>query len=116
MARALFLWFASLWSRLGAWLSSKLTNSWMTDPSYIGASAHAYGACSLVLAGYVFGGWKGVAWVLCVGIPVAALKEFWYDATYELPRQTSRDNRTDFLTYLGGAVLALVALLVHAAL
>jgi hypothetical protein len=48
--------------------------------------------------------------IAIIGAGLAALKEFWYDANYEQPKQAFLDNLLDFSFYLGGI---LVAFLVH---
>jgi len=39
----------------------------------------------------------------------ATLKEFWFDATYETPKQSFMNNLTDFLFYGLGTGLAIAA-------
>lgn len=39
---------------------------------------------------------------LTTAVVLAGLKEFWFDARYELPKQTAWDNWSDFLEYLVG--------------
>lgn len=84
----------------------KLTNSWMNDPAYLAQAAHACGAAFYVAAFALLLG-RPVpllgAWL--VGVALAALKEFVYDARFELPKQTARDNATDFVFYVVGSAI-----------
>ena len=47
-------------------------------------------------------------WTFAVIVALAAVKEFWFDANYEVPKQTNFDNWTDFAGYLFGVCLAAV--------
>jgi hypothetical protein len=74
-----------------------------TNPYFIAFNAHCWSAYALVVT---------VPWHVTAALAVAALaavKEFWFDATYEVPKQTSLDNLTDWVGYAAGAVLAVVA-------
>ena len=94
-------------SALWAWMKKHLTNSWMNDADVLAQIAHfGYGALVVVTAAYLGGdrrafGFAG-AWAV-----YAALKEFVYDANFELPKQTWRDNVLDFSTLVGGALFGL---------
>ena len=69
-----------------------------SNPVWIAANAHFWFAFSGML---IFHG----SWVaLAVLLLVAAVKEFWFDATHETtPPQTAMDNITDFIGYAAGA-------------
>ena len=50
-------------------------------------------------------------WVLWAGLGIvayAAVKEFWYDANYETPKQSFMNNLTDFIFYNVGVWLAVL--------
>lgn len=104
-------------------------NTWMNDANVLAQIGHTLGACLyLVLLGW-FRHWRYIrrsfqkigattiryplphfrfAWLALDAAPFvlyAGLKEFWYDANYELPRQTALDNWTDFSFYMLGLVL-----------
>lgn len=93
-------------------MSIDLHNRWMNSAAYLAQAAHFLGAVSGVLAFAAFFGLAHVWIPLVGGVAAAALKEFWYDATYELPKQTWKDNLLDFCFYaLGMAVGTIVAVL-----
>jgi hypothetical protein len=73
------------------------------NPDFIAFNAHAGFAYAIV---HTFG-----VRLLPVVLVVAAVKEFWFDANYEVPKQTTQDNVTDFVGYATGAFLALLAIL-----
>jgi hypothetical protein len=85
-----------------------LRNSWMNDATYLAAMAHIAWACLIVLAADVLSrdarAWeRGVTLTLVL---FAALKEYVYDAHFEEPPQTWRDNTQDFVGYCCGIALA----------
>ena len=88
---------SKLFSTVTAWIAKVGVN-----PDFIAFNAHAGFAYALV---HTFG-WRAAL----VVIPAAAAKEFWFDATYEVPKQTFSDNAMDFAGYATGVVLALLAL------
>jgi hypothetical protein len=69
------------------------------NPQFIAFNAHAWFAYSVVKT-FPFAGVAAAAAVL------AALKEFWFDAKYEVPAQTFTDNLEDFAGYCAGILLA----------
>ena len=88
-----------------------LTNTWMNDPTFLAQSAHFFGAIATTMVmSYLFGKKGGL---ITVGLftAVAAVKEFWYDLVYELPKQTFGDSALDFTFYLVGLVFAASLLL-----
>jgi hypothetical protein len=82
-------------------------NSWMNNPQYLAQLGHTLGAALVVVLAAFFGG-MNAAWIAlpCV-IVAAAVKEYWYDATYELPRQSFADNTMDFGFFCLGAGVGL---------
>ena len=69
-----------------------------------------------VLAGYGavltvarFGG-RRLPWCLTF-LVLAAVKEYWYDENFEIPKQTELENTADFLGYILG--IALGAIVTH---
>jgi hypothetical protein len=90
-----------------------LNNSWMNNPNYLAQVGHVLFAYSLILTLGFYSGHLACYIALGVGIPIAALKEFWYDADYELPKQTAWDNILDFSMYVVGAGLGMAAVFLH---
>lgn len=80
-----------------------LKNSWMDNQLFHVQIAHALGGLVVVLLAAFFWGMIGVGAALAVGIPVIALKEFWYDLHFELPNDTVAGSGLDFLAYMIGA-------------
>jgi hypothetical protein len=85
-------------------------NTWMNNPQYLAQVGHLFGACSVLLTTGIMAlalgaGWLPVLVVLAAGVAAAAVKEFWYDMQYELPRQTWGDSAMDFGFYVLGAGL-----------
>jgi uncharacterized membrane protein YedE/YeeE len=70
-----------MWAKIQAWLKAHIL-------------------LSIALLTSVHLAWMGYA--TAGGVVAAALKEYWYDATYELPKQTFKDNTEDFLGYCAG--------------
>lgn len=84
-----------------------LSNSWMTNINVIAQFAHSgvsYGIL-LTLGRY------HPALVLYAGLGIvayAAVKEFYYDARFEIPPQSFMNNLTDFIFYNVGVWLAVL--------
>jgi hypothetical protein len=70
-----------------------------TNPYFIAFNAH----WGFAFAAMVF---VHKLWFLPVALIVASLKEFWFDANYEVPKQTPLDNWSDFAGYTFGLLLA----------
>jgi len=84
------------------------SNTWMCDPRFLSVSAHTWFGCSLVFIVAARIG-PGAAWLtLPILACCAAVKEFIYDAHFEIPQQTTRDGWEGFLSYIGGAVLGIL--------
>lgn len=86
-------------------------NTWMNSPQYLAQVGHFLGGlCALLLATLAAVLWGHATsmiplYTLGVGVTLAAVKEFWYDMKYELPKQTWGDSLMDFGFYiLGGGV------------
>ncbi|MFI5091078.1 MAG: hypothetical protein ACHP7P_13565, partial [Terriglobales bacterium] len=75
-----------------------------TNPDFIAANAHCWFAFAIVTV--VMPHW---ALVPAVAVPAAAIKEFWFDANYEVPHQTFMDNLEDFGGYMLGILLGIGA-------
>ncbi len=67
------------------------------NPYWIAFNAHFWFAAFLTRQT------DGDAYVLCAILVAAGFKEFWFDATQEVPKQTDFDNWTDFAGYALGA-------------
>ncbi len=86
-----------------------LTNVWMTDATVIAQINHVLASYAIILTVNRF---TRKRWVVNLTSSLMAtyalLKEFWYDATYEIPHQTFKDNMLDFSMYSVGILLALL--------
>ena len=83
-------------------------NTWMNNPQYRAQVGHTLGGYALIVTVLALGhGWMPVLVTYGLGILAAAVKEFWYDARYELPRQTEEDNLIDFGFYVVGGTIGL---------
>ena len=72
-----------------------------TNPTFIAFNAH-WGFAFFVTH------WLPHAWPSAAAcLAAAAVKEFWFDATYESPPQPFMDNLTDFGGYAVGVVVVL---------
>jgi hypothetical protein len=74
-----------------------------TNPEFVAFMAHMWFAYAVVKT-------SGHYLVALPVLALAAFKEFYFDARYESPKQTFRDNLTDWLGYTTGALLACGAL------
>jgi 1,4-dihydroxy-2-naphthoate octaprenyltransferase len=75
------------------------------NPIWIAANAHVWFAAFAVTIGLRHVPW----WLLVpVALALAALKEFVFDAQREVPKQTFKDNLTDFAGYVLGVGIALL--------
>jgi hypothetical protein len=90
-----------------ATVTSVLTNTWMNNPTYLAQMAHFLGAYAIIFTTFHFAGLQKALLATLAGALIAAIKEFWYDANYELPKQTSFDNILDFTMYVIGGGVAL---------
>lgn len=85
-----------------------LSNSWMNNPTFLAQAAHFFGAIAIVMTCVYFRN-KKAAWIAASTIVAgAAVKEFWYDLAYELPKQTIGNSTLDFSFYLLGSIVALL--------
>lgn len=84
----------------------------MADGDVDAQIAHAFAGLSIPVATAFLSGSRRYA-LVAVGVVVmyAAFKEFWFDANYEIPPQTSRDNWTDFAFYCVGCSVACLLIL-----
>ena len=100
-------------SRVWEWLKTRLTNRWMNSVAYLAAMAHVGWACLLMLLVALLSGRsiRACMWASIALVIFAAGKEWLYDANFEIPKQTFRDNAGDFLGYLGGIALSWIILL-----
>ncbi len=73
------------------------------NPYFVAFNAHCWSAAIIVLLLSHFCG-HALLWFSAI-IMYAAIKEFWFDATYEVPKQSAFDNETDFLGYCIGALI-----------
>jgi multisubunit Na+/H+ antiporter MnhB subunit len=84
-----------------------LTNSWMNNADVLAQIGHSLAGYALMLTVAYFSNtsflWLGI--FASALTTYAAIKEFWYDANYEIPKQTNLDNITDFSFYCVGLVV-----------
>lgn len=101
----------SFWNRLRA----LLTNSWMNSVTYLAAMAHIGWAALIVLATAVLSNVHIATCAYVSGgmIVFGLVKEYVYDANFEIPRQTWKNNTGDFAGYVGGVALAWAIILIH---
>lgn len=90
-------------------------NTWMNNSQYLAQVGHFFGACTIILLVGLFSEThrEFPLYAYGFGIAVAAVKEFWYDMVYELPKQTWLDSIMDFFFYALGGTFALVVLYLH---
>lgn len=100
---------------LKTWLAKYLTNEWMNEVSFLAPVAHVGWAALIVLATALLSGSsvKICGFVSAALTLFAAVKEYVYDANFEIPKQTFRNNTEDFAGYLGGIALAWAIILLH---
>lgn len=100
-----------MWAKIVAWLKAHLSNSWMTNMDYGWFMAHSGWAALIIFASWTLFLQPRVTTYTSVGLVIfAALKEYWYDATYESPKQTFKDNTEDFAGYCVGITVAWVVI------
>ncbi len=86
-----------------------LTNVWMTDATVIAQINHVLASYAIILTVNRFTRKQWIVNLTSVLMALyALLKEFWFDATYEIPHQTFKDNMLDFSMYSVGILLALL--------
>jgi hypothetical protein len=79
-------------------------NSWMASQSFDTQCAHVLAGYSVIMTARLF--WpRHVRLTAFIAVLTAGLKEFFYDARYELPRQTWKDNTLDFSMYCLGITI-----------
>jgi hypothetical protein len=97
--------------KLPSWLQG---GAFMSNTQFLAFMGHAGWAALITLAVAYLGatfavlGWVTAAWVLAAG-----LKEYWYDANYEVPHQTFAMNTQDFVGYVTGLVIAWMLIAIH---
>jgi hypothetical protein len=91
--------------------NAPLTNTWMNNPQYLAQVGHFLGGgyvmtlATLAALIWAHGAGAPLGWTLGVGIAAAAIKEFYYDLRYELPKQTIADSAMDFTFYVVGGLV-----------
>jgi hypothetical protein len=73
------------------------------NPTFIAANAHCWFAFAVIVTAH-----RPV--LALPALAAAAVKEFYFDAHYEVPKQTFTDNATDFAGYALGIALAVFKL------
>lgn len=88
----------------------------MTSATFLAQMSHFLGGAVVILLTAIFSKGSLTASVCanCLVIIYVSIKEFWYDANFEEPKQTSADNRTDFIFYIIGlGVSDLIVFIAH---
>jgi hypothetical protein len=78
------------------------------NPTFIAQNAHCWFAYSVLITAHLLFPDLAFAWLALPALALAAIKEFWFDASNEVPKQTFADNATDFSGYVLGVVLSAV--------
>lgn len=80
----------------------------MNNVTFLAQVGHFLAGYGIVLTGAFLSG-RLVACLLAVFlIAYAGVKEFYFDANFELPKQTAFDNWLDFSMYVFGVIFGLV--------
>jgi hypothetical protein len=74
------------------------------NPTFIAFNAHCWFAYAVTFTARAH-------WVALAVVIAAAVKEFSFDARFEVPKQTTADNVEDFSGYVSGAILGTLALI-----
>ena len=85
----------------------RFVNSWMAFPTFDAQCAHVLAGYAAITTARAY--WPRhllLTYFICIGL--AALKEFWFDARYELPKQEFADNALDFAFYFLGLVVGML--------
>jgi hypothetical protein len=89
-------------------------NKWMNNVTYLAAMAHiGWAALILLTAAFFLSTAFQLLGITTLFVMYAGVKEYWYDAHYELPVQTFKENTQDFMGYLGGLALGWIVLLIR---
>jgi hypothetical protein len=80
-------------------------SSWFE--TFVAQVAH-FGAAYTILSVFILRFPKYQAYAAFGMVVYAVLKEFWYDANYEIPKQPFLNNLLDFSMYVGGVITAFV--------
>jgi hypothetical protein len=79
-------------------------NRWMANPDFVASCAHVLAGYAAIMTARAF--WpREIPITAALFVSYAAWKEFWYDARYELPKQTWKDNLLDFSMYFLGVLI-----------
>lgn len=102
-----------MWAKIKEWLT--IHSDFMNSVNFLAAMAHVGWACLIMLSVAVLSNsnMRACEYVSGCLIAFAAIKEFWFDATFERPKQLFKDNAQDFAGYLGGVALAWAVIAVH---
>jgi hypothetical protein len=99
----------SIWARIGKWLTEH--SDFMNEVDFLAAMAHVGWAYGIILTAMFLSGSFRLTEETSIGLILfAAGKEFIYDARWERPPQTFKDNAQDFCGYLGGIAFAWIAI------
>jgi hypothetical protein len=89
-------------------------NRWMNDSTVLAQFGHFLGGYGIITTlayhGAVF---RIVLLAAALIVLYALIKEFWYDANYELPKQTFFDNALDFTFWCLGTIVGVVGVWAH---
>lgn len=84
-----------------------LTNEWMNNPTFLAQAAHFFGAYAVCISAFAIWNLSAAKKTAIIFASCALLKEFIYDANFEMPTQKFLDNLLDFSFYCIGLIVAL---------
>ena len=85
-------------------------NTWMNNPQYLAQVGHTLGGVTIVTMSCIAFGFH-VGWIVALIVLIAtAIKEFWYDMKYELPKQSWSDSTMDFAFWQIGQAIGMTAM------
>lgn len=99
-------------SGIFTYLTTKLlSNDWMTNEDVKSKTAHALAGYGVMLTtGFLVKGLFVHLFVWGLLFVYTIVKEFWYDAKYEVPPQTFEGGLIDFKWYHVGAAVGMVVI------
>jgi hypothetical protein len=103
-----------MWAKIKEWLTTH--SDFMNEVGFLATMGHIGWACLITLSAALL---SNLNMHVCEGVSggligLAAIKEYVYDANFERPVQTWKDNTEDFVGYLGGIALAWFVIMIHA--
>jgi len=85
---------------------ASIVNRLNASSAFVSFNVHSWFACTAVYHVAKYNHQLVLTAVIFAAL--TALKEYWFDANYEIPKQTFVDSSIDWGSYLFGTVLAIV--------